>query len=175
MSPIETSANDDPHRRLEEEDGEPGDGRDVGDEGRRHEPLAHELPVQPGLDEHGVDDGEARRRQRKPANLGLTPRPVERVVRDKGDDAERGKERYEPDRNRRLPFAHELRDVHLRPRLKGQDDPCERADEAQPARDDDVRRVADDDAGEQLDQRDGEPDLDRDGRGEEDRSGQDCC
>jgi hypothetical protein len=56
------------NRRLDEENRQSEHGRDVGDEGRGHQPLADELAVQPGLDEDGVDDGEACRREREPAD-----------------------------------------------------------------------------------------------------------
>ena len=61
---------DDPEVRLDEQDRERRGGPEVGDEGRRHQPLADDRLVEPGLDEHGVDNGETRRRERNPSDLG---------------------------------------------------------------------------------------------------------
>ena len=90
------------------------------------------------------------------------------------DGSERCEERDDSDRQRSLPLALELRNVHLRAGQEGQHDSGEGADEAQPVRNRNVGGVADHDAREQLDQRDGQADLDRDGRGEEDRPSKNC-
>ena len=139
----------------------PIDRRDVGDEGCRHQPLPDQLAVQAGLDQHRVDDGQARRRERKAADLCLTARPVEGVEAEQADDGERREEADQPDRERRPPLAPELRHVHLGAGEEGQHDPGERADEGQPARHVEMEGVPDHDAEKQLDQGDRDPDLDR--------------
>jgi hypothetical protein len=50
----------------------PRDRRDVGDEGGRHQPLAYQLAVQAGLDQHRIDDRQAGGREREAADLCLT-------------------------------------------------------------------------------------------------------
>ena len=75
---------------------------------------------------------------------------------------------------RGLPFASELRHVDLGSGLKGEQDPGERAEEGEPARDAEIERVPDDDAREELDQRDRQADLDADHRREKDGDDKEC-
>jgi hypothetical protein len=51
-----------PEVRLDEEDRERSGGAEVGHEGGGRDPLADHRLVEPSLDQHGVDDGEARSR-----------------------------------------------------------------------------------------------------------------
>src|SRR5262249_41810470 len=53
---------------------------EVGDECGRHDSLADERLVEPGLDEHRVDHRQARRRERDARDLGLTVIPAEPVI-----------------------------------------------------------------------------------------------
>ena len=70
----------DPERRLDEEDGERGCGPEVGYESRGHDPLPDHRLIESRLDENGVDDRKARRRQRDPRNLSLPVIPAQTVV-----------------------------------------------------------------------------------------------
>ena len=130
--------------------------------------------VEAGFHEHGVDDRQARRRERRARDLRLAVVPAEAVVGQQPDDCERRQERDEPDRERRCPFPPELRDVDLRAGQERQHDARKGADEAQPARHVEAERVAEHESGKELDQRDREARLHRDHRREENCSREYC-
>jgi len=164
----------DPQARLDEQDRECGGGAEVGDERRGHDPLADDRLVEARFDEDGVDHGQARRREGGAGDLRLAVVPAERVVREQAAHRERCEEGDDADRERRAPFAPELRDVDLGSRQERQHDAGERADEAEPARHRETERVTDDETCDQLDQGDREAGLHRDHRREQDGARQDC-
>ena len=147
-----------------------GRGAEVGHEGRRHDPLADHRLVEPGLDQHRVDDREARRRERdarrsRPGVAG----PAERRVGER-HTTKNGATKETPDR--RADARHSRLNCGTStsaPARNVSTMPGERAEEREPVGNVEVERVADDDAQRELDQRDRDPELDRDRRGDQDR------
>jgi hypothetical protein len=139
------------------------------------DPLADDRLVEAGLDQHGVDDGEARRRERDPGDLGGISGPAQHPIGERHHDQEGRREGDASEQKRRLPLALELRHVDLGAGEEREHDPGEGADEGEPIRNPGVEGVADDDAERELDQRDRDPELDRDRRRGQDRRRQKHC
>src|SRR5581483_12509918 len=110
-------------------------GAEIGDGGRRHDPLADDRLVEPSLDKDGVNDSEARGREGDPGDLGLSVIPAKAVIGEETDHDKRRAERDEPNRERRPPLPAGLRDIHLGAREEGEDDTGERAEKGEPSRD----------------------------------------
>src|SRR5581483_5209956 len=149
-------------------------GAEIGDGGRRHDPLADDRLVEPSLDKDGVNDSEARGREGDPGDLGLSVIPAKAVIGEETDHDKRRRERDKPDRERHPPLPAELRHVDLCTGEEREDDTGEGAEKREPSWDGQREGVADDEAARQLDQADREADLDRDHRGDEDGSREKC-